>query len=84
MSEAWERNLEVRVRLAAGKLVLKLPPNAIVLTAEQAWLWHRLDGVATTEEICREAGPDRARVHELIVALASDDFIRPVPSGRHR
>lgn len=82
MTEIFERNLAVRVRLAEGTLILNLAPRTRSLTAEEAWLWHRLDGSATTEDLCRESGSDADEIRAALQTLAEDGFVRPITPGQ--
>jgi hypothetical protein len=74
----WTRNLDVQVRLAAGKLALLLGGRAYTLAPPLVWVWHRFDGVTPAAQICAEADPDRAGdVRAAIDALADGGYVTP-------
>ena len=76
--EVWERNLDVQVRLAAGKLALRLGDRAHTLAPPLVWVWHRCDGTTPAERICAEAGADQAgEIRAAIAALAAGGYVTP-------
>lgn len=78
----WSRNLDVQVRLAAGKLALMLGGRAYTLPPSLVWVWHRFDGVTPAARICAEADPDQAdAVRAAVDALVDGGYVTPARSS---
>lgn len=79
----WERNLDVQVRLAAGKLALRLGHRPHTLAPALVWVWHRFDGVTPVEQICAEADPGQVdEVRETVAALVEGGYLAPAGPAR--
>jgi hypothetical protein len=78
----WERNLEVRVRLFNGRIVLLLDGRTETIPAPLAWVWRRLDGVAGTNRLCAEAPAEQAdAVRQTIATLRAGGFVTAARSA---
>ena len=77
--QIWERNLDVQVRLAAGKLALRLGDHSHTLAPPLVWVWHRFDGITPAGRIRAEADPEQAgQAEAAVVALAEGGYIVPI------
>lgn len=74
----WERNLDVRVRLAGGRLALILGEVAHTLPPPLAWVWRRVDGAIPAERIYAEADVEQAdEVRTTVQRLVDGGFLLP-------